>query len=76
MYTPEEGGGTASTGAYASDAATERWTSVFHSTNGWMQAPPSSYSQRRRETIELVGAFHRCGRVWYATSISKLGDST
>jgi hypothetical protein len=76
MYTPEEAGGIASTGADASDAATQRWTSVFHSTNGWMHAPPGSYFQRSGETIELVGAVHRCGRVWYATSISKLGDNT
>jgi hypothetical protein len=74
--TPEDGGGTTSTGAGASDAVTERWTSVFHSTNGWMHAPPGSHFQRSGETIELVGAVHRCGRVWYATSISKLGDNT
>ena len=57
MYTPEEGGGAASTDADPSDATTQRWTSVFHSTNGWMHAPPGSYFQRSGETIELVLAF-------------------
>jgi hypothetical protein len=76
MYTPEEGDGTASTGASVLDPPTERWTSVFHRTNGWLHAPPGSHFQRSRETIELVGAVHRCGRVWYATSISKLGENS
>ena len=71
MYTPQGSGGTASTRADAADA--ERWAVVFHTTNGWMHAPPGSYFQRSGDTIELVGAVHRCGRVWYASSISKLG---
>lgn len=58
------------------DMEVQRWTSVFHSANGWMHAPPDSHFQRRGEMIELVGAVHRCGRVWYASSITKLGDET
>jgi hypothetical protein len=76
MYTFDEGGGTASTGASVVDAPTERWTSVFHRTNGWLHAPPGSHFQRAGDMVELVGAVHRCGRVWYATSISKLGEDS
>jgi hypothetical protein len=76
MDTFDEGGGTASTGASVVDAPTERWTSVFHRTNGWLHAPPGSHFQRSGEMVELVGAVHRCGRVWYATSISKLGEDS
>ncbi|MEA2492341.1 MAG: hypothetical protein QOJ29_252 [Thermoleophilaceae bacterium] len=55
------------------DAHEERWDAVFHRTNGWLLAPPGSHFRRSGEVIELVGAVHRCGRVWYASSISKLG---
>jgi hypothetical protein len=74
MYAPHEGGGTAAAGSSAVEEPTERWTSVFHRTNGWLHAPSGSHFERSGEVVELVGAVHRCGRVWYATSISKLGE--
>jgi len=73
MHTFDEGGGTASTGTSVADVPIERWTSVFHTTNGWLDAPAGSHFQLSGEMIELVGAVHHHGRVWYATSISKLG---
>jgi hypothetical protein len=75
MYTLDEGGGTGPTGASVLDASAVRWTSVFHRTNGWLHAPPGSHFQRNGEMVELIGAVHPCGRAWYATSISKLGDA-
>jgi hypothetical protein len=74
MYAPNAGGGTAAAGSSAVEGSTERWTSVFHRTNGWLYAPPGSHFERSGEMVELVGGVHRCGRVWYATSISKLGE--
>jgi hypothetical protein len=76
MYTAEEGGGTGLTGTSVSDAPAERWTSVFHRTNGWLHAPPGSHFERTGDMVELVGAVHRCGRIWYATSISKLSKDS
>ena len=73
MHTFDEGGAPAPAGTSVADAPIERWTSVFHRTNGWLDAPAGSHFQRSGETVELVGAVHQCGRVWYATSISKVG---
>jgi hypothetical protein len=54
----------------------QRWASVFHRTNGWLHAPPGSHFERSGEMIVLVGAVHRCGRAWYASSISKLEEES
>lgn len=75
MYTAEQAGGTGASAAVL-DVPPDRWKSVFHRTNGWLHAPPGSHFERTGETVELVGAVHRCGRVWYATSISKLGEES
>jgi hypothetical protein len=75
MYTAEEAGGAGLT-ASVLDPPAERWTSVFHRTNGWLHAPPGSHFERTGDMVELVGAVHRCGRIWYATSISKLGEDS
>jgi hypothetical protein len=53
---------------FAPDA---QWASVFHKVNGWMDAPPGAYFRATRDTVELVGGVHRCGSVWYASSITK-----
>jgi hypothetical protein len=76
MHTRDEDGGAGPTGASVLDAPAERWTSVFHRTNGWLYAPPGSHFQRKGDVVELIGAVHRCGRAWYATSISKLGEDS
>lgn len=70
MYTVE--GGAALTPASTSDQPAEQWTSVHHTTLGWLHAPPGSHFQRAGETIQLVGATHRDGCAWYAASISNL----
>jgi hypothetical protein len=48
-----------------------RWAAVFHKVNGWMYAPAGAYFREHRDTVELVGGVHRCGSVWYASSITK-----
>ena len=76
MYSLDTGGGAGPTGASVLDAPAERWTAVFHRTDGWLHAPAGSYFQRKGEIVELVGAVHPNGRAWYATSISKLGGDS
>jgi hypothetical protein len=75
MYTVDEGGG-ASGAVAVLDTPTQRWASIFHRTNGWLHAPPGSHFERSGEMVELVGAVHRCGRAWYASSISKLAEES
>jgi hypothetical protein len=52
-----------------------RWAAVFHKVHGWMYAPSGAYFRANRDTVELVGGVHRCGSVWYASSITKHGDA-